>query len=423
MVFSADSLHVELRLLPAVGRYLIAYSGGLDSTVLLHATAVLQQRLKAEIQAVHVHHGLQASADDWVEHCRFFCVQLNVPFRVLWVDARPQRGESPEAAARRVRYAALHSLVRAGTCLLTAHHQDDQAETLVLQLLRGAGPEGLAAMPSVTAFGEGYHARPLLEFRRKALVKYASQADLHWIDDPSNRNIRYDRNFIRCELMPLLRQRRPSVTCTIARAAKLQAEVSELVSTLAEMDKDVAAGSRSNTLSVSALKRLTPSRQINLLRYWIRDSGLPVPTSVQIARVQRELLEARPDTTPCLHWSGGELRRYRDDLYAMKPLSRHDPHQVFDWNLTENLLIPHLDLVLNVAPLKAQGLIFHSFPTALSVRFRIGGERCRPRGRHHHHALKKLFQERGIPPWQRARIPLIYAGDRLVAVWGYWICE
>ena len=423
MVFTVENLLFNLQNLPAANRYLIAYSGGLDSTVLLHAVAVLQPRIKAEIQAVHIHHGLQAEADEWVEHCRVFCVQLGIPCSFLWVDARPQRGESPEAAARRVRYTALQPLVRVNTCLLTAHHQDDQAETLVLQLLRGAGPVGLAAMPPITVFNEGYHARPLLEFSRAALLQYATKAGLRWTDDPSNRDIRYDRNFIRRELMPLLSQRWPSVTRTIARVAKLQAEVSVLASTLAELDNEAAAGSRSNTLSVSALKRLTRPRRNNLLRYWIRESGLPVPTSSQIGRVRKELLEARQDSTPCLHWPGGELRRYRDDLYAIKPLAPHDSHQVLDWNSTETLLIPNLDLMLDLATLKAQGLMFYSLPSDLSVRFRVGGERCRPRGRKHHHALKKLFQEHGVPPWERARIPLIYSGERLVAVWGYWICE
>jgi len=423
MEFSTAALSAKLSLLPAVRRYLIAYSGGLDSTTLLHASTELLSHQNVSLQAVHVHHGLHHEADDWVVHCQQYCAQLGIPLSVIWVEGHAQRGESPEAAARRARYGALRPLMDAQTCLLSAHHQDDQAETLCLQLLRGAGPEGLAAMPFLTAFGQGFYARPLLEFGRAELAQYANKTGLQWIQDPSNEQFQYDRNFLRHRFIPSLQRRWPAVTRTIARAALLQAEAVELMSALATIDRVSAVGSRPQTLSVSALERFTPARQNNLLRDWIRDNRLPVPTYAQLAQVRHGLLAARADSIPCLRWPGGEMRRYRDDLYVMKPLVFHDPHQVLNWDTTTNLRIPHLELELNVQVLKAKGLVLSPPSTELIVRFRLGGERCQPQGRRYRHTLKKLLQEVGIPPWERDQIPLIYLGDRIIAVWGYWICE
>lgn len=423
MGFSSAALLAKFSILPTVKRYLIAYSGGLDSTVLLQASAELLSQRNVFLQAVHVHHGLRSEADDWVDHCKQYCARLGIPLRILWVEGRGQRGDSPEAAARRARYGALRPLVDTQTCLLSAHHQDDQAETLCLQLLRGAGPNGLAAMPFVTVFGGGYHARPLLEFCRHELAQYANERGLPWIQDPSNEQVQFDRNFLRHRLFPLLQQRWPGVTRTIARAAILQAEAVELMSDLASIDRVSTIGSRPQTLSVSALDRLTPTRQTNLLRDWIRGNKLPVPTYAQLAQVRHGLLAARADRIPCLHWSGGEIRRYRDDLYVMKPLVSHDPHRVLTWNTSASLRIPHLELELNVQELKARGLALPLASTELNVRFRLGGERCQPKGRRYRHRLKKLLQEAGVPPWERDRIPLIYRDDHLVAIWGYWTCE
>jgi tRNA(Ile)-lysidine synthase len=404
-------------------RLLIAYSGGLDSTVLLHATMSLRTALAADIEAIHVHHGLRAEADDWVNHCRKTCTAWGVAGRIIHVDARPVPGHSPEATARAVRYEALKPLVSEGSCLLTAHHRDDQSETLLLQLLRGAGVAGLAAMPEVTRFGEGCHARPLLRYSRTALVEYAKRHQLEWLDDPSNQDIGFDRNFIRHKVMPLLRKRWPAASQTLTRAARLQAEALELITDLAKQDRRAVAGSRPHTLSVLALKKLSIPRQKNVLRNWICEQKLPLPTHAQLDRGREDILKAGEDRTPLVHWRGAEVRRYRDDLYAMSPLPPHNPHQEFIWRLARPLSIPHLGITINLQDLEAQGLVLPSSMSQVTVRFRVGGEQCRPRGESHHHALKKLYQQARVPPWQRDRTPLIYVEDKLVAVWGYWICE
>jgi tRNA(Ile)-lysidine synthase len=422
-MFDSRKLLARLEALSGVDRFIVAYSGGLDSTVLLHALAAIRREKRFLVEAVHVHHGLQSEADQWELYCRRFCERLGVRYRSFWVDARSKPGESPEAAARHARYGILAPLLQASDCLLTAHHRDDQSETVLLQLLRGAGPEGLAAMPFVTGFGVGYHARPLLEYSRTELLRYAQGQELDWIDDPSNFDVDYARNFLRHELFPLLRRRWPSAAQTLCRVARIQAEASELASSLGEIDRVNAAGSKPGTLSVNALTELSYARRNNLLRYWIRERMLPVPTSRQLAQVSVDLLASRQDGMPCLRWPGAEMRRYRDDLYATPPLSAHDATKVYVWEQDRDLVIPHLNLRLSAEDLKAQTSIVPSSQTRFEVRFRRGGERCRREGRRHRYSLKTLFQDAGIPPWERDRIPLIYINDKLALVWGYWFCK
>lgn len=422
-MFDPHSLRSQLEALRDARRFIVAYSGGLDSTVLLHALATLRVEMNFVVEAAHVHHGLQSEADRWVAHCRGFCKRLAVACRVFRVDAHPKAGESPEAAARAARYDVLRTLLHDNACLMTAHHRDDQAETVLLQLLRGAGPEGLAAMPAVTDFAHGYHMRPLLGYSRAELLRYAQDHDLDWIDDPSNFDVGYDRNFLRRELFPPLSRRWPSASQTLCRVARIQAESAELASALGGIDQVMAGGRRSGTLSVSALKGLPDARRNNLLRHWTRECSLPALSSRQLARVESDLLASRPDSAPCLRWPGGEMRRYRDDLYAFPPLPPHDSSRVYSWEQGRDLSVSHLGLRLTNDDLKSQGLSRSGGEDRVEVRFRRGGERCRRKGHRHRHALKKLFQEAGIPPWERSRIPLVYVNDRLVLVWGYWRCE
>ena len=422
MVFTPKQLLNRLQSLADHDRYLVAFSGGLDSTVLLHAMGALESALHAEISVVHIHHGLQARADEWVAHCKQTCRALGLSCRIIEVDAKPKQGESPEAAARHARYQALRALVTRNVCLLTAHHQDDQAETVLLQLFRGAGLEGLSAMPLIAPFAKGWHARPLLDVPREQLVQYANQYQLEWIDDPSNLDVGFDRNYIRHELYPVLTSRWPSVSSTLARTAQIHAEAVELTKRLAILDMKAASGRRIGTLSAKALIELSLARFNNLIRYWLRDCGLPTPTQRQLAQIRTDLIKARWDSRLHIRWPGAEVRRYRDDLYAMTPLSIHNPRRVYPWKLNESLTIPRLQLVLSYDKLESMGLNLVRDQAKVTVRFRTGGERCKPRRRAHHHCLKKLFQEAGVPPWERDRIPLIYVGDTLIAVIGYWVC-
>lgn len=412
-----DHLRRFLQSLPPAGRYVVAYSGGLDSHVLLHALSSLGLNLAA----VHVHHGLSPNADLWSEHCLATCKELGVPCRVLRVRVTAA-GSGREAAARSARYAALEQALGEGEMLLTAHHQDDQAETLLLMLLRGAGVAGLAAMPPLRRFAAGWLARPLLGLPRDVLRHYAETHHLSWVDDESNFDTSLDRNYLRHDLLPGLRRRWPAADRALARSAAHLAEARELLTELAVADQAGAGGSRPGTLSVAALGRLTPARRRNLLRHWIGDRGLPPPDSAHLRRIEQEVLPARADAEPCVAWPGAEVRRYRDDLHALPP-TIPPPALELSWDPQQPLALPD-GRRLVAAPALGQGLgAARCAGARLTVRFRAGGERCAPAGRGHSHELKKLFQEAGVPPWERERVPLLFVDGVLAQVVGYWICE
>lgn len=412
-----DPVQIRERLdrLPGVRRFWLALSGGLDSCVLLH---ILQRaRPAVPLRAVHVNHGLRPAAGEWQQFCTELCASYDIEIDVLKVDARPARGESPEAAARAARYAAIEDLMKPGDCLLTAHQRDDQAETLLLQLLRGSGPAGLAAMPELAPLGPGWQLRPLLGFDRDTLRDYAQGAGLRWVEDDSNIDTRYDRNFLRREIMPLLRARWPALSRTLARAAMHQAEAAELMQTLAELDFPQVYEPSRGTLAVSRLRLLPPPRLRNVLRHWFRlNDVLPPGTAVlqQIVGV----IDAVEDRSPRVAWGAHELRRHANDLHL---LDREPPPlaQEYAWRPCEgDLAIPELKLELRLHDLRAAGLQLPAAET-LYIRFRDGGERIHLKGRKHSHSLKKLLQERGVPPWVRARLPLLYDGrGRLLAVLG-----
>ncbi|RJQ47886.1 MAG: tRNA lysidine(34) synthetase TilS [Gammaproteobacteria bacterium] len=421
--FSAAALHDVLRRYPAPRRYWVAYSGGLDSHVLLHAMAQLRPECGVTVHAAHVDHALHPDSAHWAGHCRTVCADLGIPCQTVRVHAKAGPGVSPEAAARRARYQALADLMEPGDYLLTAHHQDDQAETLLLQLLRGAGPHGLAAMPPCAGFSQGRHVRPLLEFSRAALRRYAGEHTLHWIEDPGNINRDFARNTLRHDIMPEINARWPAAAVTLARGARLQAEAAELMDALAGLDLRQVLGAHKNTLSVTRLNALSGARQRNILRYWIKGLGLPLPDSRHVQRIVRDVLSARPDAVPCVHWRGAEVRRYRDELYAMPPLPAHDASQIIAWDMKQPLILPSGLGTLSCAPDAGGGLKQASCRDALvTVRFRRGGERCKPAGRRETHELKKLLQEADVPPWQRARVPLVYIDGQLAAVAGLWLC-
>lgn len=403
----------------------VAYSGGLDSHVLLHALAAIQDELPGlRLGAAHVNHGLSSHASTWSAHCEAVCRELGVPLRVFAVDARAASGESPEARARHARYEALEQLVDDGDCLITAHHLDDQAETVLLQLLRGSGPRGLAAMPPRSRFAAGWLLRPLLAVPRAALEAYANTAGLEWVEDPSNYDTGFQRNHLRHQVIPGLRKRWPGLPEVLARTARQQAELAGLLDVLAGDDLRCSAGVPAGTLSVAALRRLDAPRQRNLIRYWLRQRGLPVPPARQLEHVRTDVLDAGGDRTPLVQWEGAEVRRYRDDLYAMKPIAAWPELLVLPWDMHSSLALPHQGGIITAVPVTGSGLRMASLGgTSVTIRRRQGGERCRPAGRRHHHDLKKLFQDTDVPPWERERMPLVYVGDALAAVADLWVCD
>jgi len=422
--FSPQQLLAAIKQIPPAPRYWVAYSGGLDSHVLLHALMAVRGELDADINAVHINHGLSKDANAWSLHCRTVCNELSVPYYAFDVKADPDEGESPEAAARYARYAALAEIVQSGDCLLTAHHQDDQAETALLQMLRGAGPRGLAAMPLYTAFARGILGRPLLGFTRDELHGYALQERLQWVTDQSNFDTGFQRNYLRHEVLPQIKSRWPVMARTLSRSAAHCADAVQLMDEIAVADLEKIRGPQPDTISITDLLALHASHQRNVLRFWFRQLGVQLPEAVHLDQLYHDVLYAADDRMPLLSWTGVEIRRYRDVLYVMPPLAGHDLTSVLEWDMTHALILPSGIGRLYAKRTKGKGLnagLCESQP--VTVRYRQGGERCKPVGDSHTRSVKKLFQDEGIPPWQRDRTPFIYVGGQLAAIAGLWFCQ
>ena len=424
--FSPDALWSALAAAdPQAGerRLCLALSGGLDSTVLLEALCRLRDRLAAGcLRAVHVHHGLHPEADDWARHCAALCARLDLPLEVLQVDARPAPGESPEAKAREVRYAALASALAADEALLTAHHADDQLETVLIQLLRGAGVAGLAAMPAAASFGPARHLRPLLGFTRAELVDWAGSEGLSgWVEDPANEELRYARNHLRSEVLPALRAHWPAAAAAVGRSARHCAEASGLLDEIAALDAAMAVSGAA--IRVSTLRTLSPARQRNLVRWQARQLGLAVPDERRLATLLGQVLDADPDKQPQVEWGEVVALRHDDRLWLAPAASLPEPSAELAWPDPRQPLALGAGLgALALVP-SEQGGLGQGALTAGPWRVvtRRGGERLDLPGRAGTRALKKLLQEAGLPPWIRARLPLVEIGGRLAAAGDHWV--
>jgi tRNA(Ile)-lysidine synthase len=392
----------------------VGYSGGLDSTVLLHALAALGPRLPAPLAALHLDHGLQSASAQWGRHCTAVCAGLGVPLTWRRLDVRRQPGASLEAVARAARRVAYSAVLAPGEVLFTAHHQDDQAETLLLQLLRGSGLDGLAAMPSLAPLGRGWLARPLLGFSRVQLAAYAEARDLSWVDDPSNADHGFDRNYLRHRVLPLIAERWPAQARTLSRSARHCAEARDLIAHLVERTLPQAHGSRQGRLGVCALAGMDPALARTVLRHWIAQQGFPVPDSGRIGRILAEVIPAAADCSPLVAWPGAEVRRYRDDLFVLSPLPPPPGVRDLPWPDTDACPLPAgLGRLLATAGSAA----------GLRVRFGATGLRCRLPGAGHRTTLKNLFQGRGVPDWLRPYVPVVVRDGEPVAVAGVAGCE
>lgn len=402
--------------------YLLGFSGGMDSHVLLHALAVLGERLPAPLRAIYVDHGLQSQSAAWAGHCESVCRKLSIPLETFSLQLKPIKGESLEAVAREARYGLLARQIRPGEMLLTAHHQDDQAETLLLQLLRGAGLSGLAAMPALAGFNQGMHARPLLDNTRDELLRYATENGLQWIEDASNQETEFDRNYLRQQVIPLLKSRWPAMSRTLARSAGHCAEANRLITQLLSRELEQLQDPLDGTLPVSALNALPPDQLAPLLRLWIGRSGYASPGSAILVRIINEVLRARRDGNPLVSWPGAEVRRYRDRLYLMSPLPPFDPSQSLVWCGESKL-----QLAAGLGTLRFQhnqGVVEVPPETGrYRIRFRQGGETCRPLGRGLNKKVKHLLQGAGVLPWMRERVPLLEIGEEIAEIIGVCRCE
>ena len=390
-------------------RMLVAFSGGLDSTALLHLLAKDTASRRNGLRALHVHHGLHPQADEWVAHCRRFCDALGIPLHVVRVEVARDGGQGPEAAARQARYAAILAALQPGEVLVTAHHRDDQAETFLLRALRASGPDGLAAMREWQAFAQGWHWRPLLRTPRSELLAHAKAHGLDWIEDPSNADTDYDRNFLRQRVLPLLRERWPQADAAFARSAGLNAEA---VALLHEDDARALASAATidaQTLSVSALLALPAPRRARALRRWIRELRLPPLPAEGVDRIESELLPARADVDARFDWHGASVRRWRDLLHASALRAPLPSAWRQEWDGRLPLVLP------GGGTLALEGA--DALPSPVIAHARAGGERIVLPGRTHSTTLKNALLGLGVPPWTRDRLPLLStpAGELLAA--------
>lgn len=402
-----------LQTLTSSKKLLIAYSGGLDSHVLLHLVSQFHLIDNCyEVSAMHIHHGLQKEADAWVEHCQNICDDLKIPLQVNHLGLTINKGESLEEVARKARYSALKQSLQKDEILLTAHHQNDQAETLLLQLFRGAGVQGLASMPHLSDFGLGKHARPLLNETGDKLLAYAKTNQLSYIEDPSNQDCSFDRNFLRKEILPKLRKRWSGIDKTISRSASIQSETLQLLNEMAEQDLISVSSERSEqskTLTLTKLSSLSKARQKLLVRHWITHHGFIVPSEKKLKHIFSDVINAKEDAQPLVEWLGTQIRRYQGELYIMSPLSDHDSQQVITWDIKEEpLKIYALGITIPALNLK-------EINENVTIRFRQGGEVVKDAKRGNI-SLKNLLNEAGIPPWLRSRVPLVYVGGTLIKI-------
>jgi len=399
--------------------FVVGLSGGGDSVALLHALAATSRHTRA----VHIDHGLQAASRQWAEACRGLCARIGVPCQVERVQVSGIEERGYEAAAREARYARLRDVLEPGEVLLTAHHQDDQAETVLLQMLRGAGVPGMAAMPEVTPFGVGLHVRPLLAFRRVALRDYLAAEGLDWVEDESNQDPLRARSIVRQRVLPLLTEHWPGAVATLARSARNAAQAQSLLDELAAQDVEANADGN-GYLDVSKLAGLSAARQANLIRFWLRSHDLPVPSTSRCDEILRIVARRPRSGSAVVRWSGAIVRRYRNSLMIAKPepVAGYWTPQV--WDLEAPLEIVAAGVRLWPERTTGSGLSLARIAgRPVSVRPRMGGEICRPAGSRHRRSLKKLLQENAVTPWQRARLPLIYVGEDLAAVGDRWVCE
>ncbi len=393
---------------PALG---VAFSGGPDSTALLHAFAQLPQAREAGLRALHVDHGLHPASADWAAHCRKFCVGLDVPCDVLTVHVERKSGDGLEAAARGARYAALAGAMREGEWLATGQHRDDQAETVLLKLLRGAGPEGLAGMRELRPLGRGQLWRPLLELPRQTLADYVTTYELASIDDPSNLDRQLSRNHLRHDILPRLIKHWPQAVQSIVHSAALCRAADDVLQRqwreAFEHLHDPATGS----LSVAAWLALPPALRQPLLDHWLHARGLRAPTTAQRQQIEAQC-HARAGRVPCIRWGDTELHIWKERLWSVPVMHAFSEGWEAAWDGSELSLPDGGTLTLH--PQDAR------LANPLKVRLRRGGERLRPLGDAHTRELRDLFQQAQVPPWRRLACPLIHAGDELVAVADRW---
>lgn len=395
----------------------VGFSGGRDSTVLLHVLAGLRDARRS-LRALHVDHGLHPDSAQWAARCDTFCRSLDVSLEIVRVRVQPQ-GEGLEAAARQARQQAFADHLAPDECLATAHHRDDQAETVLLKLLRGAGPHGLGGMRDRRPLGRGWLWRPLLEHPRADLAHYAREHRLPLIEDPSNADPALARSYLRNEILPALGRHWPEAPRTLARAARMQRDVADYLDRQVRAELDTLLRESDASLDATAWRRGHAAIRPLVLLRWLHARGLPAPTEAQRRELERQIDTAAADRVPRVDWPGAEVRLWRGRLYALPPLPPVPRNWEGEWNRAE-LVLPGAAGLLHWGSPHTSG----AAPPSLKVKLGVPGLRFRPAGDRHTRDLRDLFQQAAIPPWRRRRCPALFAVDgTLLAVADLWSTE
>jgi tRNA(Ile)-lysidine synthase len=420
--FSAASLRAVLDAHTPAGAtgLVVALSGGADSAGLLAAASALDLSFRGlRVRAVHVDHGLQTAAAAFGEACAALCERLHISLTVIRVVVETPPGASIEAAARDARYAALEQELKPGECLLTAHHREDQAETLLLQALRGAGLKGMSAMPLCRPLGRGWHLRPLLDVPQSELLAFGARAAGASVIDPMNENLRFDRGYLRRRVWPLIESRWPGAAATLARTAGHAADAQDLLDRAAAAD--VGRLRDGDALSVPGLRAMSAPERINALRFWLCDANVEPPTAARLNEALRQIFEAKADHLPSIVWGDHALRRYRQRVFltdAEPPRLEGTRH----WRAAPD---SRIDLGPNLGTLRWEqeigGIDAQRLPQTVIVRRRDGGEVLKPAVKAKSRSVQHLCQSQGVLPWMRDALPLVFAGDALVAVADLWV--
>jgi tRNA(Ile)-lysidine synthase len=420
MDFGAAVLRAGLdEQLPAAATGLVVgLSGGGDSACLLAALAAMRPLRDLPLRAVHVDHGLQSGAEGFRQACIEQCRRLEIPLSLIGVRVETGPGISIEAAARDARYRGFALELRTGECLLTAHHAGDQAETVLLQLLRGAGLKGLAAMPPIRPFAGGWHVRPLLEVARADLLAFGAAAGVVGVEDPMNLDLRFERSYLRAQLWPLIEARWPGAGGALARTARHLAEAQQLLDEAAA--RSVERLRDGEALSVSGLRALPRREQVNVLRHWLASRGGAAPPSARLGEGLRQMLSASSDHLPAIVWGAHALRRYRERLFvtaaAVPAIGA-----AREWPIA-----PGAEFILGAGLGRLRwvalrgGLDPARLPARLRVGRRQGGETMKIHPQAKTHSVQHLCQSIGVLPWMRDALPLLHAGEALVAVGDLW---
>ncbi|CAH0534219.1 tRNA(Ile)-lysidine synthase [Vibrio stylophorae] len=404
---------------------LVGYSGGLDSQVLLHL--LCQCWPLSQITALHVHHGLNPLADQWLLQCQGWAQAYGVQFIAERVFVN--RDEGIEQGARAARYQAFAEHLGPDHLLLTAHHQNDQAETFLLAMKRGSGPRGLSAMPRLQSFSCGAHLRPLLSVTRQQLEAYAKAQQLDWLEDDSNDDCHYDRNFIRHRVLKPLAARWPSVYDTISRSAALCAQQEQALQLLLQ-PLYAPLLHQDGSLCIEGLAKHPEVIRTQLLRLWLSERAAQQPSLAQFDKIWQEIACARVDANPQLKIGQGQIRRYQQRLYWLALQQDVSEWSALWSNLSASCVLPDalgtLSLEKWQPEVSTKSLLSVRAPLAhesVTVCFAPKEMHIRPLGRGGSRHLKKLYQEYGIPSWQRPRMPLLYFGETLIAIAGLLVTE